>query len=97
MTSIKKSATRKELTMKEKYELIKQSRSTPSQNVRELAEIYGCGKTQVYSILNNKDKIIKMYKSNAPLTSKRKRKPQYGAFLHSCCLLLDVAHVYKQL
>ena len=44
MTSIKKSATRKELTMKEKYELIKQSHSTPSQNIRELAAIYGCGR-----------------------------------------------------
>ena len=43
-----RSTGRKDLTLKEKFELIQQPKGL---KVRELAALYGCGKTQVYSSL----------------------------------------------
>jgi len=67
------------LTLKEKYELIQRSKNL---KVQELAALYGCGKTQVYTILKNKARIIKSYesnlKSNASLVTRRKRKSPNG-------------------
>lgn len=57
----KKTAIRKDLTLKEKFELIQQSKSLKA---TELAALYGCGKMQVYSVLKNKAKVIVLYESS---------------------------------
>ena len=71
-----------DLTLKEKFELIHQSKSLKA---RELAALYGCGKTQVYSVLKNKAKVIESYKSslekNASAT-RRQRKSPNGELLY---------------
>ena len=74
-----RSITRKDLTLKQKYELIQQSKDLKAQ---ELAALFGCGKTQVYSVLKNKAKITEIYesnlRSNASLLTRRKRKSPNG-------------------
>ena len=70
---------RKDLTLKEKFELIQQSKGL---KVRELTALYGCGKTQVYSVLKNKAQITASYEAslekNATLTTRRNRKSPNG-------------------
>ena len=50
--------------------------------MRELAALYGCGKTQVYSVLKNKAQIIASYEAslekNATITTRRNRKSPNG-------------------
>ena len=74
-----RSASRKDLTLKQKFELILQSKGL---KVRELAALYGCGKTQVYSVLKNKAQITASYEAclekNASLTTRRNRKSPNG-------------------
>ena len=74
-----RSTGRKDLTLKEKFELIQQSKGL---KVRELAALYGCGKTQVYSVLKNKAQIIASYEAslekNATITTRRNRKSPNG-------------------
>ena len=48
---------RNDLTLKQKYELIKESEKNPTLTTTELAGIYACGKTQVYQILKDKTAI----------------------------------------
>ena len=48
---------RNDLTLKQKYELIKESEKNRTLTTRELAGIYACGKTQVYQILKDKTAI----------------------------------------
>ena len=62
---------RNDLTLQKKYELVKKAKSDPSLGIRKLAEIFDCGKTQVSTIIQNKDTIIELYESNA--SSKRHR------------------------
>ena len=52
------------LPLKKKVELIKHAQTHPSTNIRELAELFECGKTQVAQILK-KEKLLAMYESNA--------------------------------
>ena len=70
---------RKDLTLKEKFELIQQFKGLKA---RELAALYGCGKTQVYSVLKNKAQITASYEAslekNATLTTRRNRKSPNG-------------------
>ena len=79
MAAPKKTATRKDLTLKEKFELIQQSKSLKA---TELAALYGCGKTQVYSVLKNKAKVIDLYESslekNVSLSTRRQKKSPNG-------------------
>lgn len=56
---------RNDLTLKQKYELIKESQKNRTLTVRELTEMYKCGKTQVYQILKDKAAIIERYEANA--------------------------------
>ena len=67
------------MTLKEKFELIQQSKGL---KVRELAALYGCRKTQVYSVLKNKAHITASYEAslekNATLTTRRNRKSPNG-------------------
>ena len=57
---------RNELTLQQKYQLIKEAEKDPTLRARKLAEQFHCGKTQVYTILKNKAAIVQLYESNAP-------------------------------
>ena len=42
-----------------------------------LAEQFGCGKTQIFTILKKKDSILSMYEANMPKTYKMGRNSEY--------------------
>jgi len=67
---------RNDLTLKQKYELIKEAEKNRTLNARELAGIYGCGKTQVYQVLKNKAAIIESYEANINATNNLRRSLQ---------------------
>ena len=51
-----------------------------SLGVRQLAEKYACGKTQISNIGKNKDKVIEEYEWGFPQTRKRNRTSQHYDF-----------------
>lgn len=53
------------LTLKRKIEVINYSKKNPGINIRSLADIFQCGKTQIAQILKTKDSLLSMYESNA--------------------------------
>ena len=55
-------STRKDLTLKEKIDLIKASDNLSQ---RKLAEKFGCGKTSVGSILKRKAEYLDQWEANA--------------------------------
>ena len=73
---------RNELTLKMRYELVKEAEKNPRSNARSLAEKFECGKTQVYSILKEKASIIQQYECNAAASAchsvQRSRKSPYS-------------------
>jgi len=44
---------RNELTLQQKYQLIKEPEKDPTLRARKLAEQFHCGKTHVYTIIKN--------------------------------------------
>lgn len=66
---------RNDLSLKVKYEVIKTFEREPKLGVRKLSEIFQCGKTQISTILKNKEAIRELYESNAcdSLCQARKR------------------------
>ena len=56
---------RNDLSLKKKYEVIRTAEKEPKLGVRKLAERFQCGKTQVSTILKNKEAVRKLYESNA--------------------------------
>ena len=52
------------LSLKEKYDLIETSKKNPGLAARALAAKFGCSRTQINSILRNKEGIIGLYESN---------------------------------
>ncbi len=67
------------LTLEKKVEVIKKSKSDPSLSVGALGEIFGCGKTQISTILKSKKSIITLYESNASSLLAR-RKPRTSEY-----------------
>ena len=65
---------RNDLTLKQKYELIKESEKNPTLTTTELAGIYACGKTQVYQILKDEAAIIEHYEANVTGNLRRSLK-----------------------
>ena len=51
--------------MKRKLEVIKEKGKNPLLTHRALAEMFGCGRTQIAQILKKKDTIMTIYQSNA--------------------------------
>ena len=57
------------LSLKKKIEVIKSAEKNPGITIRELAEWFDCGKTQIAKILKNKSSVLSSYESKAPNTS----------------------------
>ena len=64
---------RKELTLRQRVEVIDYNKKHPLISSRKLADIFGCGRSQIQSILKKKDDIIFEYETNAPASRKRHR------------------------
>lgn len=73
---------RNDLSLKEKYEVIKLVAKEPNIGSRKLAERFHCGKTQITTILKNKDQIKELFESNASGSlsqfRKRNRKSEFA-------------------
>ena len=72
---------RNDLSLKLKYEVIKTAENEPKIGLRKLAGMFSCGKTQISSILNSKERILEMYEAqNAPAQKchKRNRESKYS-------------------
>ena len=67
-------APRNTLSLKQKYEVIDTARKNPAIGIRALAEKFSCGRTQVSTILKNKETILQLYESNMSSTSLLARK-----------------------
>ena len=59
------SVKRNDLSLEQKYQVIKASKITPKLGIRKIAEQFKCGKTQISSILKNESRIVEMYEANA--------------------------------
>ena len=55
---------RNDLSLKLKYEVLKVNEKEPKIGCRKLASMFKCGKTQIQTILQNKDRIKDLYESN---------------------------------
>ena len=72
---------RNDLSLKLKYEVIKTVEKEPKIGIRKLAGLFSCGKTQILTILNNKEKIVEMYEAHNALAQKchkRNRESKYS-------------------
>ena len=67
------STRRNALTLEKKYEGLEMAKNR-SMSVRALAEHFSCWKSQITSILKNRDSIIELYESNMRSESIRFRK-----------------------
>ncbi len=68
---------RNELTLKKKVLVIDYMNKNPGCGCRKVATMFGCGKTQVQSIILNKATIMAKFESNAPNEGKRSRKSDF--------------------
>ena len=65
------------LTLKQKVEVIKMFRKNSRMSQQSLAEQFGCGRTQIASILKDKESLMSQYESNAPGSSKIRRVGEF--------------------
>ena len=96
-----KQATRHALSLKEKYEVINTANKNPGLTSRALATKFSCSKTQINTVLKNKDSIVEMYEANMSSTSvlsrKRSRPSEFSAVneaLYSWYLLATSRNIY---
>ena len=68
---------RKCLTLKERVEVIKTLEKHPGMKMHSLAELFGCGKTQIFMIIKKKDSTLSMYEANMPKTYNMGRNSEY--------------------
>lgn len=64
---------RKELTLQEKVDVIAYKDKNPAIEIREKAEKFQCGKTQIQSTLRDKRKLLDKFATNGNAASKRAR------------------------
>ncbi len=76
-----KKSSRNALSLKKKYELIDVAKKNPQLSSRTLAERFGCSKTQVDTILANKESIVEQYKSNDCILLRKRSR---------CCEFADI-------
>ena len=56
--------TRNVLSLKKKVEVLTVAEKNPQIGVRRLAELFSCGKTQISTILKNKESIFELFEGN---------------------------------
>ena len=74
---------RNNLTLKLKYKVIKETEKEPKISVCKLTELFSCGKTQISSILKDKDRIVELYETQNASDQKchkRNRESKYSVF-----------------
>ena len=67
-------AARNTLTLKQKYKVIDTAKKNPGMSVRAIANKFLCGRSQIATILNNKETVVEQYESNMSSTSMLTRK-----------------------
>ena len=74
LSTLKTRQGRNALSLKKKVEVIKAAKNNPQFSVRRLADLFECGKTQISSLLKNKESILELYETNAASESVSSRK-----------------------
>ena len=72
---------RNDLTLQQKYNMVKAAEKNPKPGVRKLADDFKCDKTQINTILRDKESIIGLYEaytSGDSHSRKRKRTSQFS-------------------
>ena len=73
---------RNDLTLELKYEVVRTAERETKISIRKLADMFQCGKTQISTILKDKDRIIELYEKNASgqmcHTRKRVRESKFS-------------------
>ena len=76
LSTLKTRQARNALSLKKKVEVIKAAKSNPQFGVRRLADMFECGRSQISSLLKNKESILELYEANAASKSVSSRKGQ---------------------
>ena len=69
---------RKELTLKQKVEVIQYVKANPGVGARKVADVFECGKTQIQSILLRQASILSEYEGSGSSDRKRSRSTDYA-------------------
>ena len=77
MSSKKGKKGRRELTLKERVDVIEYSKKNPGLGSRNMASFFKCGKTQIQRILQKKDEIMAAYEANQSESRKRNHPSQF--------------------
>ena len=64
---------RKELTLQEKVEVIEFKNKNPATALRQIADKFQCGKTQIQSILRDQQNLLDKFTASGNAASKRAR------------------------
>ena len=89
-----------DLSLKLKYEVIKTVERERKIDIRKLAELFSCGKTQISTILKDKEKIVELYEgqnASAQKCHKRTRESKFSDLnetLHAWFCLAVSKNVY---
>ena len=65
MASRSVKTTRKELTLKERVDVVEYARKHPREGSRKLSEVFKCGRTQIQSIVKNREKFYKIFRQTS--------------------------------
>lgn len=72
---------RNDLSLKLKYEVIKTVERERKIGIRKLAELFSCGKTQISTILKDKEKIVELYEGQNASAQKCHKRTRESKFL----------------
>lgn len=98
---VKMATSKNALTLQKKYEVLEMVKKNPLMSVCKLAGLFACGKSQIASIIKNKELILELYESNLPSETicSRKRSPtsefaDVNEALHKWYLLAASRNIY---
>lgn len=69
-----------DLSLQLKFEVIKTVEKEPKIGICTLAGLFSCGKTQISTILNNKERIVEMYEAHNASAQKCHKKSLIEVF-----------------
>ena len=70
-------ATRNDLSLERKVEVIKYRKKNITLGSRKIAEFLKCGRTQIQNVIKNKETILSEYEANAPASRKHHRGGEF--------------------